>query len=217
MRHHPHRNGFVGGFRQRVSIRADSGRFWGLVVPMSFDSTQSLIVEYQRAQHEGAPMPPMSKIEWFPARRGQGGSAMHRPQKVVAYIVRDDRIVVLSHPDLPWDQAGLQVPAGTIREGELPEDAVLREAHEETGLDGLRIVRYLGMGEYDMRPYADAIHARHYFHLTVDGDNLPERWEAFEVGDGDHEPIRFKLYWIPISQAHAVAGGQAALLGRILD
>lgn len=143
---------------------------------------------------------------------------MYRPQKVVAYIVRDDRIVVFTHPDHEsWDKAGLQVPSGTIRKGELPEDAVLREAFEETGLDGLRIVRYLGMGEYDLRPYADAIHARHYFQLTVDGDDLPERWHTYETGDGDIEPIRFELYWIPVSQAHVVAGGQAALLGRIFD
>jgi 8-oxo-dGTP diphosphatase len=94
---------------------------------------------------------------------------MYRPQKVVAYIVRDDRIVVFTHADHSWDQAGLQVPSGTIRKGELPEDAVLREAFEETGLEGLRIVRYLGMGEYDLRPYADAIHARHYSSARSEG------------------------------------------------
>ena len=40
--------------------------------------------------------------------------------------------------------------------GETPERAVLREAHEETGLPGLRIVRHLGDADYDMRPYADS-------------------------------------------------------------
>jgi 8-oxo-dGTP diphosphatase len=143
---------------------------------------------------------------------------MDRPQKVVAYIVRDGRIVVFTHADHEsLDQAGVQVPSGTIREGELPEDAVLREAYEETALEGLRIEKYLGMGEYDLRPYADAIHARHYFQLSVDGDEVPERWIAYERGDGDREPIRFELYWIPLSQVHVVAGGQAALLGRIFD
>ncbi len=143
--------------------------------------------------------------------------SVDRLQKVVAYIVRDERIVVLRHADQPWDQAGLQVPAGTVRPGEMPEGAVLREAHEETGLEGLRIVRRLGTGEYDMRPYADAIHQRYYFLLAVDGEELPERWEAFENGDGDGEHIRFELYWVPLAQAHVVAGGQAALLGRIFD
>ena len=36
------------------------------------------------------------------------------------------------------------MPAGTVHDGEEPDDAVLREAFEETGLRGLRIVRRLG-------------------------------------------------------------------------
>lgn len=66
-------------------------------------------------------------------------------QKVVAYIVRDGRIIVFRHgDDESLDESGIQVPAGTIEPGELPADAALREAHEETGLHGLRLVRYLG-------------------------------------------------------------------------
>lgn len=141
---------------------------------------------------------------------------MNRPQKVVAYIVKDGRIVVLRHPDLAWDETGLQVPAGTVKPGELPEHAVLREASEETGLGGLRIVQYLGTGEYDMRPYADATHARHYFHLTTDSKDLPERWEAHEDNDGVGERIRFELYWVPLEKAHVIGAGQGAFLGRVV-
>lgn len=143
---------------------------------------------------------------------------MDRPQKVVAYIVRDGRLLVFVHADDDrFDESGVQVPAGTVRDGEPPARAVLREAAEETGLVGLRIQRYLGAGEYDMRPHADAIHVRHYFHLALDGDEVPERWVAYERGDGDQEPIRFELYWIPLAQAHVLAAGQGALLGRLLD
>jgi hypothetical protein len=80
--------------------------------------------------------PPVSKLTW-----------MRRVQKVVAYIVRDGQLLVFTHADHErFDQAGLQVPAGTVKDRELPEDAVLREAEEETGLKGLRIERYLGAG-----------------------------------------------------------------------
>jgi len=142
---------------------------------------------------------------------------VQRPQKVVAYIVRDERLLVFVHADdQRFDQSGLQVPAGTVRDGELPEDAVLREAFEETGLAGLRVVRYLGAGEYDVRPYADAIHVRHYFHLTTDADVVPDRWIAVERGDAAGEPIRFELYWIPLVQAHVVSAGQAAFIGQLV-
>jgi len=93
---------------------------------------------------------------------------------------------------------------------------VLREAFEETGLAGLRVVRYLGAGEYDVRPYADAIHVRHYFHLTTDADVVPDRWIAVERGDAAGEPIRFELYWIPLVQAHVVSAGQAAFIGQLV-
>jgi len=142
---------------------------------------------------------------------------MRLTQKVVAYIVRDDRIVVFTHTDDERpDESGLQVPAGTVHDGELPERAVLREAYEETGLDGLRIVRYLGVAEYDMRPYVDQLAIRHFYHLAVDGE-VPERWDHHELGDGDTEPIRFSFYWLSLRQAQVLIGGQGALLGRLFD
>jgi len=133
-------------------------------------------------------------------------------QKVVAYIVRDGRIIVFRHgDDESLDESGIQVPAGTIEPGELPADAALREAHEETGLHGLRLVRYLGAAEYDMRPSQDSVHVRHFFELTIDGE-APENWTIHEAGH-----IRFDLYWIPLRQAHVVGAGQAAMIGRLLD
>jgi ADP-ribose pyrophosphatase YjhB (NUDIX family) len=142
---------------------------------------------------------------------------MDRPQKVIAYIVRHGRLVVFRHAGEPFEQSGLQVPAGTMHHGEPAADAVLREAREETQLEGLRIERYLGAGEYDLRPYADAIHVRHYFQLSVDAAEIPERWRACERGDGDADPIEFELYWLPLAQAHVIAAGQAAFVGRMLD
>lgn len=116
-----------------------------------------------------------------------------------------------------FDQSGLQVPAGTVKAGEALEAAVLREAVEETGLDGLRVERYLGSSEFDMRPYADAIHVRHFFHLSVGEADVPERWFSQERGSGDSEPIRFECYWLPLDRCHVLAAGQSALLGRLFD
>ena len=143
---------------------------------------------------------------------------MQRPQKVVAYIVQDDQLLVFTHADDErLDESGIQVPAGTVREGELPLDAVVREATEETGLRQLRVERYLGSAEWDMRPYADAVHVRHFFHLSLHGVAPPDRWFSEERGDGDGPPTRFELYWLPLARAHVLAAGQSALLGRLFD
>ncbi len=72
---------------------------------------------------------------------------------MICYIVRDERLLVIKHLDEPWDESGLQVPAGSIKQGEFPEAAALREAREETGLREFRIVRKLGVTKYDMAPY----------------------------------------------------------------
>ncbi|HET7736890.1 MAG TPA: NUDIX domain-containing protein [Nocardioidaceae bacterium] len=136
-------------------------------------------------------------------------------QKVVCYIVRDDELLVFKHLGQPWDESGLQVPAGTGKVGESPEAAAMREAREETGLDQLRLVRKLGVAEYDMRPYRDELQTRHVFRLEIDTET-PDRWVARENDPGDGgRPIEFECYWIPIAQGHVLSAGQGALLGRL--
>ena len=136
-------------------------------------------------------------------------------EKVVCYIVRDGRLLVLEHLDVPWQDAGLQVPAGSVKPGETLSQAAHREACEETGLASLRVVARLGESRYDMAPYRSETQHRHFFHLEVDSAT-PERWTSSEDdpddGSGRH---RFVCYWVPISRGHALAAGQGALLGRL--
>ena len=70
------------------------------------------------------------------------------PAKVFAYITHGNQLLVFSHPDFP--EAGIQVPAGTIEEGETAEAAVMREAFEETGLANLKRIRMLGECVYEI-------------------------------------------------------------------
>jgi 8-oxo-dGTP diphosphatase len=137
-------------------------------------------------------------------------------EKVVAYIVRDGSVAVFLHEDdgNPLFESGLQVPAGSIEETESPEQAVLREVVEETGLTGVRVVRYLGAAEYDMRPYADAVHHRHFFHIAVD-DPVADDWRHIERNCGDDTPKPFRFSWLPIARGHVLAAGLGALLGRL--
>lgn len=69
--------------------------------------------------------------------------------KVTAFITRRQQertqLLLFRHPN-----AGIQIPAGTIEEGEDWQTAVLREAAEETGLTQLTIQRYLGQIENEL-------------------------------------------------------------------
>lgn len=64
-------------------------------------------------------------------------------EKVTAFITRESRdgrdLLLFKHP-----YAGVQIPAGTVEDGETPEEAVLREVCEETGLTLLSVDQYLG-------------------------------------------------------------------------
>ncbi|MFI7094876.1 NUDIX hydrolase [Streptomyces lydicus] len=136
--------------------------------------------------------------------------------KVLCYIVRDGKLLVFRHIEYSYEEVGIQVPAGSIREGETPEAAALREAREETSLKDFKIVRKLGEAEYDISPYRFELQRRHVFHLEL-AEPAPERWMSQEDHDGEQEPTHFECFWIPLEAAHILQSGQGALLGRLYD
>ena len=118
-------------------------------------------------------------------------------QKAFAYITYGDSLLVFSHPDFP--EAGIQVPAGTIEPGEEPGAAALREAYEETGLSGLRLVTPLGEQVRDATPFGkDEVHHRYFFHLRCT-ETPPQTWRHWEESPSDgSERVAFDFFWAPL-------------------
>ncbi|MBB4914831.1 NUDIX hydrolase [Streptosporangium saharense] len=137
-------------------------------------------------------------------------------EKVLCYVVRDGRLLVFRHTDHGDEEVGIQVPAGSVKPGERPEEAALREAREETGFTRFGIVRKLGEVTYDISPYRFEIQHRHVFHLELT-EPTPERWASQELHDGEQEPTNFECFWIPLETAHVLQSGQGALLGALFD
>lgn len=137
-------------------------------------------------------------------------------QKVVVYVIKNDKLLVFRHRDFSYEEVGIQVPAGSIKEGEKPEVAALRELKEETGYDCFQIVdpHPLGIEKYDMTPYRSEIQERHFF-LAVPTADLPDRWDSQETHDGEQEPTCFECFWIPVTAGHILQAGQGALLHLI--
>ncbi len=136
--------------------------------------------------------------------------------KVVAYITQKDKLLVFSHPLFP--EAGIQVPAGTIKPGELPGDAVLREAREETGLHELEIRSFLGVREHDLSQYGIAeVHRRHFFHIEC-REETPTTWRHFEndPSDGSPAPIEFEFFWVKFpDEVPELSGEQGEMLHKV--
>jgi 8-oxo-dGTP diphosphatase len=122
-------------------------------------------------------------------------------RKAFAYITHRDaeghqRLIVFSHPHAP--AAGIQVPAGSMEDGETPEAAALREAHEETGLQDLHLAGLLGEQVRDMADFGrDEIHHRYFFHLIC-YVSPSERWQHWEEHPSEGLATRhlFELFWV---------------------
>ena len=95
-------------------------------------------------------------------------------EKVTAFITRErnggKEILLFQHPN-----AGVQIPAGTVEPGEAFEAAALREGYEETGLEKLQLVQYLGTIENELEPGESVLSQVATIYLEPDLASLPYR------------------------------------------
>ena len=137
-------------------------------------------------------------------------------KKALAYVVRGDELLVFRHVDFP--EAGLQVPAGTIEEGEAPDSAVIREVSEESGLTSARVVSLVGMYRHVPEGQKCALHERYVYHLEFTGET-PSHWNHVESCRSDGgPPVSFRFYWIKLNDPDLnLAGSQGDLLEKLID
>ena len=137
-------------------------------------------------------------------------------EKVVCYVLHEDHLLVFTHDTLPMEVTGVQVPAGSIKTSETPQQAAVRELFEETGLRGA-VVRKVGVQRYDLRPTRDEIAIRHFYQLRLPSANVESRWSAQEsdVPNGE-EPIPWTCWWLPLENVHVLSAGFGALIGDAL-
>ncbi len=139
-------------------------------------------------------------------------------RKVFAYITYGNRLLVFSHPYAP--EAGIQVPAGTVKPGERLEEAVMREAFEETGLADLTLMGMLGKQVRDMADFGrDEIHHRYFYHVSC-GGTPPLTWRHVEPdpSGGTEAPIVFDFYWARLPhEVPLLIADHGAMLPRLID
>ena len=135
-------------------------------------------------------------------------------KKALAYITRENDLLVFRHRDFP--DAGLQVLAGTVEEGEDTRSAVLREVFEESGLSEVRIIDFMGRYCHDMAPYRDEMHERFAYHLELTGP-APDEWLHWETDPSDGGPaIAFCFFWIRLDDPElSLSGRQGEILWRL--
>ena len=134
---------------------------------------------------------------------------MKTKRKVLAYITKGEQpnleLLVFEHKNEP--DAGLQVPGGTIEEGEMLIDALYREIAEETGITRDKLSFVGKIHKYNYYPNGkDTAYERNFFHLDYAGDQ--QRWEHNVVSDGLDNGMTFQFRWEPIGTLPKLAGEQ---------
>lgn len=115
----------------------------------------------------------------------------HYTQKVCPVVLRhqDDgwQILVFRHP-----KAGTQLIKGTLEPGERPEEGVLRELAEESGIVHAAVIEKIG--ELDIHAAAQHWH----IFLCRGADELLEEWDFFTTDGGGH---LFHFFWHNLAEA----------------
>lgn len=140
---------------------------------------------------------------------------MKQVQKVMAYITWRGHVLVFRQPNHP--EAGVQVPGGTVAEGETAEDAVRREAFEETGLEGVGEPTWLGASSFNMAPFGKTeMHERSFFRFTLEREPATQWTHEERSGEGLAEPVLFAFWWVePDTARDLLVAGHGALLDRL--
>ncbi len=121
-------------------------------------------------------------------------------EKVFAYILRNKgeqkQLLAFAHkgfPDVP-----LQVPGGTLEEGEDPVEGLKREVKEESGLTDLDDIKVLGEADIASAVNNEEFHA-YFFRCDVNIDS--DTWDHVVKGDGEDHGLTFSYRWLDPQEA----------------
>jgi 8-oxo-dGTP pyrophosphatase MutT (NUDIX family) len=112
-------------------------------------------------------------------------------KRVLAYVTRErdgvKQLLVFDHRDHP--AAGTQVPAGRLDPGETLEQCLVRELHEEAGIEDGVVVRELG------RPPWPSKYENHAFEVRSESHESTDTWDHVVHGDGEDAGLVFRYRW----------------------
>ena len=127
-------------------------------------------------------------------------------RKALAAVVRrcptGHEVLVFRHPS-----TSVQLPKGTVEDGETIAEATLRELAEESGLSLDAEPQLLGSWRrlLDGRFGEAPTHDLHVWHVSLieAPAGLPHSWSHRATGSEEEEGLEFDYHWLPLDEALA--------------
>lgn len=114
-------------------------------------------------------------------------------KKSCAYITRNgSQLLVFEGPG----HDGLQVPKGTVEDGETPREAVYREAVEESGIATFEDVQHLVTDVWNRREDPPRRYVRNFYHVPV--HEARDAWTHTVTGTGEERGTEFEFSWVDL-------------------
>jgi 8-oxo-dGTP pyrophosphatase MutT (NUDIX family) len=112
--------------------------------------------------------------------------------KVFVYVIRmrETSAELLVFASL--DEPGYEAPKGSVEPGESLEEAVHREVYEESGLEGLRIIKPLGKTWWGDE--------KQHFFLAEAPANVADVFEYQVTGKGIDRGFQYQYRWLEIER-----------------
>ncbi|MDB5259334.1 MAG: ADP-ribose pyrophosphatase [Candidatus Taylorbacteria bacterium] len=134
----------------------------------------------------------------FPERSPRSDDSYHLSREAVRIVLVDseNRVAVIHYP--PNDVRGdwYELPGGGIDASETAEEALVREALEETGCAIVRCQEIGRIIEYGIRP--DSMQDNHCFYAEVSGEKGKPRFTEQERQEF------MQVVWLTFPAAHAI-------------
>ena len=111
----------------------------------------------------------------------------------------------------PIQEAGIQIPKGTVNAEENTYNAVIREIKEETGLKNFKVDNLIA--EDNWKNDDGAIHNRFFYKINV--SNAPDEWDYQLTGGGDEAGLTFHYFWISSKDEIELIRGHGDYLNHV--
>ena len=113
-------------------------------------------------------------------------------RKVFVYVIRfgESTVDLLVFDRL--EESGYEVPKGHVEPGESLEEALHREVYEESGIEGLKVIKELGKTHWGSEE-------QHFFLAEAPSD-VADTFEYQVIGEGIDSGFWYRFSWLEINR-----------------